>query len=259
MSTIGHEQVRAALQKELPPVTLLLGPASVGKRTLAEEIVAHHQIGEVLSFYEGVSMDEARTIRSFLSEAVSSRVVVIRLGPVRPEVSHLLLKTIEELQDGRHVIFLSERRPLPTILSRAWVYRCGYLSDQEMAQVLFDLDISPANIPILVARGRGQVSMALESLDVEIEKAPVTALLRATVSGDEVMFAKIVSRMQDRHLYLLRVWASEAATGMWRLFGPDESFGLQPYASGVGRALESKARARLLVRAVMGRLMEVRS
>jgi hypothetical protein len=235
----------------------LLGPPSVGKRTLAQQIVEYHEIAQVLEFYEGVSMDEARAIRAFLSESVESRAVILRLDPVRSEVSHLLLKTIEELGEGRHVIFLAVRQPLATILSRAWVYRCGYLSDPEMAQILFDQGVSPANIPLLVAYGRGQVSVALGSLDVEIEKAPIIALLRATAEGDEVMFGKVVSRSREEHLHLLRVWASEASTGMWRLFEPRESYGLEPYASGVGRALESRARARLLIRAVMGRLMEV--
>ena len=138
------------------------------------------------------------------------------------------------------------------------MFPCGYLNDAEMTQVLFDLDVPPANIPILVSRGRGQVSMALESLDMEVVKAPVVALLRAASSGDESMFGKIVSRFQETHLTLLRIWASEASTGMWRLFTPDEAYGLEPYAAVVGRALESKARSRLIVRSVIGRLMEVR-
>lgn len=256
MAAVGHAHAREVLLADLPAVTVLIGPRSVGKRTLAQEVVEAHGV-PVLEFFEGVTMDDAREIRLFLGSESGARAVIIRLDGVRAEVSHLLLKTLEELGEGKHVIFLCEQRPLATILSRAWVFQCGYLNDAEMSQILFNLGVPPTNIPIIVSRGRGQVSEALDSLDVEIEKAPITALLGATAKKDEVMFGKIVSRLQESHLHLLRVWASEAQTGMWRLFAPDESYGLEPYAQAVGRALESKARPRLLVRSVMGRLMEV--
>lgn len=275
---VGHAEVfhRLSEEDQLPPAVLLLGPESVGKYTLAEEVCEARGIRGVLLRRYGRSkppvlrVSDAREIISFTSRrSASPKGIVIRLDGVVEEALNALLKVLEEPPPQTHFFLCSSGRPLLTISSRSQVYRCGYLTDQEIATVLvaaYGMSLDRAEV---AARSSGgQVLRAREAARYEETKGPVLSALHAVAEGDAELFENAVGGKRDIEvngvaervdafgsvqLGLLLRWATEALTGRWRTFSPSESYGLQrdPRVARRVLAMDHVLRPRLAVRAAL--------
>jgi hypothetical protein len=239
---VGHEALRAELERELPPVTLLLGPQSVGKTALAEHAARYHHMSFV--GYNGPSAAQAREIVEMVPRHLFGGFsVIIGLDGTTEAAQNILLKVLEEPPPHIRFLLTASRPPLPTVTSRAVVHRVSLLSDAQVCEVLEQL--CGHNEAVRCAPlGRGRVAPALEAARSSGETARlrsgVAAALRAAQGGDLEALELTLRNWTPDHAGVLRAWAEEAATGRWLFFSDG-------FADGVTRE-QARRVIRLMVR-----------
>lgn len=182
------EQVIAELAGDLPPATLVLGPGSW-------PLVS----GAALDGWVVIpklNAEAARIVRdsSYLMTARGTREVALNLDDTTAQVQNMLLKVLEEPPGSTRFVLAAESEPLPTVLSRCRV----------------------------LVLGREAPGAAADPQD----KAAVAAALRAARSGQVSLLARNLRGWLPAQARLLGLWASEAASGQWHLFGPDTAPGV---------------------------------
>ena len=251
---IGHSEIREALEKNLPRVTLLLGPKSIGKWTLAEHLRKHHEFTglDVARVYK-LTADRAREITEFSTRAgVGTRkLAIIQLDDATERAQNILLKSLEDSE--AYFILVSSIEPLPTIVSRAALYRMGLLSDEEVARVIrFRAKLNDAEAERLAHIGHGSVARALAVLDGKTNKGVVVRALAAVHDHDAAALEELAPKWDDNSTELLRTWATEAITGRWSVFLAEESqFQGVSFPVRLLAALRHDVRPKLMVRAVL--------
>lgn len=277
MKPVGHGDVVDQLAKDLPPVSLLIGPASVGKRTTCDWALSQHGAREadVLRFMT-LNVEAAREARRAFSVRPSGRIraVFARLDGASAEGLNALLKVMEETPKRCHFLLTCERRPMLTVMSRARVHSLGYLRQEEVREVLLRLGKTEESAERLARSSGGQVRAALEHVDAEAAKGPVLRVLKATADGNLELFYNATmgkravdeTTMEDafgwEQLRLLRRWVHEARTGFWRTFTSSEGFGLQEDPEALRRisaGLALEARPRIAVKLALLKILEDRA
>lgn len=242
-SLIGHESARKFLETELPPVTMLRGPRSVGKWTLAEYLLEAHKIYEVdTRKYKSLDVPSAREIVTFAQRAPvgNLKAILIDLDFTSLAALNTLLKVLEEPPSPVRFILTLSGSTLDTVMSRSRVFQLGLLSDAEVCAVLSSVfgvrrDIAERSALI----GRGQVQSALDSSTSEESRDRVLNILRVLAAKDfrglYDFFSAAPSQMDngvsvvwsldDEQMFLR--WANECYTGRWSEFSPVLSCGLR--------------------------------
>jgi hypothetical protein len=256
MAVIGHRQALEHLRSQISPVTLLLGPASVGKTTMAEEVFANVGVsGPMLRRYDVLRVADARSITSFISRrSEQPKGAIVQLDGATDEATNAMLKVLEEPPPDTYFMLCASTTPPLTIVSRSQVFRLGYLTDAEVVQVLMSTKpVLPRDRAERAARSSGgQIARAREMARLEESKGPVLSALHAVAFGDEELFSNAVGGKREievngfRHREdafgstqwrLLQTWAREALSGRWRTFSPAESYGLQKSPEVASRVL----------------------
>lgn len=253
MAVVGHERITRVLAAELPPVSLFIGPDSVGKWTTAEWLRREHAIqdGDLLRIRR-LSADDARTITRFATVAPvgERKLVICRLDKSLPASMNALLKTLEEASESVRFILISRDMPMLTIASRAEIERFGLLTEAEVAEVLQKKNFSANQAKIYAALSGGQVRKALRAAEGLDAKVTVLSAVRAIREKDADALDNLAGKWTDEHTELLSELCLEAITGRWRIFNEAE-------VEGMGRrlplkiltALRNRIRPRLVVRA----------
>lgn len=218
---VGHETARLALESDLPPVTLLLGPKSIGKTTLARHLAG--QPGQNAIYYEHLSAGVARSIvQGAPIRYTKIDVRVIDLDNSTEAAQNILLKVLEEPPPHCRFILVASRAPLLTVLSRARVYRLGLLTDGQVAQVLEQSGVAHGmEAQQAAVRARGQVAPALAAAgDREASRitAVVAAAIRTAVEGGGSTLEMALRNWTPEHTAVLERWATERANGRWVYF-----------------------------------------
>jgi DNA polymerase III delta prime subunit len=228
---VGHEEARAALERSLPPVTLLMGPRSTGKTTLARHLADLHAHGG--TYCRRLSAAAAREIvegAPVRPHGPHLSVRIIDLDNSTEAAQNILLKVLEEPPSHCRFILIASRNPLATIISRSRTYRVGLLTDVQVAQVLSEnCGISGHAAAMAAARGRGQVAPAIAAAeDKESDRitSVVAAAVRAAMAGGGTPLDMALRNWTGEHTVVLRRWATEAASGRWVIFTQDLAPGL---------------------------------
>lgn len=239
---------------ELPPVLLLWGPASVGKRTICEQWLQEASEADVLR----VDVLDALTAREVVKFCATHPMgpmkwVFIRLDGAKSSIAlNVLLKVLEEPPSYMRFLLTTTSSPLATIASRAQVYRVGYLRIEDVEHILEEQGHPVSEAKLMAKVSGGQMSRAQDAGDVLSAKGPVLAVVRAAAEADPDLLMASVSRFTEKHLELLRRWVVEARTGRWQVFSPEESSGLNYVSHATMKRLESVlrlgARPRLIAR-----------
>lgn len=257
---IGHARVLRALTEHLPPVTLLCGPPSVGKWTIAEHLAQHHHVSAVdrSTWPTGLTAAAARTIIAFVSTAPFGRfkLVTVRLDGSSNTALNAMLKTLEEPPPSARFLLTTSTPTLPTITSRATIYRLGALSVPELTDVLTRHGLRPEAAARAAVLGRGQVRTALAAETSDAARAAVLNLMRAVATTDHELFDRTLRSWDDAAGQLLTQWFTETVTGRWSIFTQADTFGLHTDQARVRKMLTAisrvaNARSRLAVRAAL--------
>jgi DNA polymerase III, delta subunit len=113
-----------ALERELPPATLLLGPDRLACWKLATRMITSHGVAQCDCLRIAVlSAVQARVARKFAGIApfVARKVIVACTDGARAQAQNILLKVLEEPPPAVSFILIATSRPLPTIVSRCQV------------------------------------------------------------------------------------------------------------------------------------------
>lgn len=266
---VGHDRVRRVLEESLPPVTLLQGPPSVGKWTLAVRLVAIHTEQAVdRREIPRLTVDRARDLKVFCGVAPfgSLKAVAIDLEGAHEGALNALLKLLEEPPPSARFVLVSSKPVLPTIVSRSQTHRMGVLSVEELVQVVMSVtgETGPAALE-RARRAEGRADRALESGASRSAKATAAGLLRMAAGGDveqlDVILRRVPASEAGDVLEAVGVWAREARTGRWSLFAPEDLPAVPPAVAlrvleRVGRL--GSVRPRLALREVLAVVHEPR-
>ncbi len=139
----------------------------------------------------------ARMLRGLawlLPASAGERVMALDLRTASEQVQNMLLKILEEPPEQTKFVLAAERRPLLTVVSRCRV--------------------------LVVGREPGE-----ESADPR-DKAAVATALRAARTGQTLLLSQNLRNWVPSQAKLLTVWAAEAVSGRWHVFGPDTAPGV---------------------------------
>lgn len=218
---VGHEALRAELEENLPPVTLLLGPSSVGKTALAQYLARHHQL---LIQFPSASPLSAAAARELVTKATIRGYpwcFIVALDGATETAQNILLKVLEEPPEHVRFVLTASLLPLPTVASRAQVRRMGLLDTEQVADILvLACGFSLREASEAAAYSGGQVSGALRaaaSTDSRILSV-VSAALRAALDGGGSALDLAARSWSPEHTEVLRSWAAEAGAGRWERF-----------------------------------------
>lgn len=230
---IGHDRARRALETALPQATLLYGPPSIGKWTLAVHLADHHHV-HVLDRWlvdHGLSISTARLITHFAGRAPQGhfKLVIARLDDASRPALNALLKTIEEPPPRVRFLFTAATKPQATVASRCHVYELGELSIPELEAIY-----EQAGVPRLKRRraaeyARGNVKRGFDAERADAHRAQVIALIKAVAVGDHDQFAACFTTWDARHSELLNTLLTEALTRQWHTFTEADTAGLHEH------------------------------
>jgi len=258
---IGHTHQLRQLRPPafLPPVTLLIGPSGIGKRLLAEVVAYQHKYDEDDIFIGGepLLVDGTADLLAFAQRASArGRLAIASLDGASVAVQSVLLKTLEEPPRGMKFLLTASQPPLPTIVSRSQIVRCGPLSAEDVERVLQRKGVPPkaARTAALMSGGSPGMAMTFSQAAMDGALAMVTAALKAATSRNPGQLIALFKSWEQVHHVLLSQWAVEAVTFRWRVFSADTAPGIgrgqAEYALTMLTSLQG-ARPRIVDRAVL--------
>lgn len=257
----GHKEVLALLEPALPPVVLFTGPKSVGKWATAEHLRRHHGIEGMDIFRTTVlTAERARALVSFLAHSpiTGKKIAIVRLEKASVQAYNALLKSLEELPDGIHVILICERPDeVPaTILSRSEHYRFGYLNATDLQAILVTSKrLHPEEAESLAMAG-GSIDQVLPDPEKQEAKQLVVRALYAMQSHDAKSLDALSVKWTDTCTEVLRIWCTESLSQRWKLFAPEESeLTATSTKLRILLSLKSNIRPRLVVRSTLMNLL----
>lgn len=260
---IGHLTERELLKSYLPPSTLLVGPASVGKCVLANWAAEEHGATRLdITEVGALTMPGARQVVASqrYRPAGKVRVAIGELTPSSERAQNALLKVLEEPPTRCHIILTtgSLTHVLSTVVSRCFVVRVRSLTDEEVAEVLStklgwqsDRAIAAASL------SGGTVAGAVAAEETGRVREKALQVIRAMCSTDVLLQDNALASVRDQDgpavLAVLQRWSREAASGQFRWFSA--SVGAEIIRRGrmpaVARALNSGARPAIAVRGAL--------
>lgn len=257
----GHKEVLALLEPALPPVVLFTGPKSVGKWATAEHLRSSHGIDGMDIFRANLlTAERSRALVQFLAHApvLGKKLAIVRLEQSSAQAYNALLKSLEELPKGNHVILVCERpEAVPaTIRSRSEHYRFGYLNAEDLQSVLVaSKHLHPEEAESLAMAG-GSVLQATPDPDKLEAKQLVVRALYAMQRHDAKSLDALSIQWTDACTEVLRIWCTEALSQRWRLFAPEETeLTATSTKLRILLSLKSNIRPRLVVRSTLMSLL----
>ena len=248
---IGHEPTRQFLATTgLPRVVLFLGPASVGKWTLAEQLRRDLDIDRsTVVRVRSLTMDAARELTS-LALTHGPRLIIIRLDGASDAAMNVLLKALEEADGGNRFILIASGHVLTTLMSRAQLHFFGLLSADQVKEILIERRFNPVEAERLAKASGGQVRTALALADNVDAKVVVLSALRCITERDADSLDNLAAKWTDDHTTLMARLCREAISRRWALFSEAEVDGLgRKLPLRILTALRADVRPRLVVRA----------
>lgn len=257
---IGHVAARAYLEKQLPTATLLLGPQSVGKWTLANHLAEHYHVAACDRWQvpHGLTVDTVRLISAFARRAPTGafKLIQARLDSSSKAALNALLKTLEEPPPQVRFLLVSSSRVQSTVASRCTVFELGMLSAAELESIYIAQGLSRAKALKAARHARGQVVQGYDAETLDGHRSQIIALAKALTSGDRELFDKVFTSWDARSTQMLHTLLVECLTHRWTTFSAEDAFGLdrqRPRLIRMVMALRvlSGARPRLGVRAAL--------
>jgi hypothetical protein len=218
---VGHQGVTRALSSQLPPVSIIVGPPSVGKRMIAAQAAISHNIARV-DFKEvaKLTVEEASRVKRFMeTEPMSSlKFALINLDYASTPAINDLLKALEEPPRYARFSLTSSKKVPGTLLTRGHKYTVGLLNYEELFQILINKGMKEDDASQVSRLGRVDLAMQAHS-DISARTAAIS-VLQAVESGDYLLFVQAFKAMDENAANMIVVLLQEAATQRWKLFNP---------------------------------------
>lgn len=298
--TYGHKELRDQLTPNTPQVVLVEGPEGIGKNTLLRDIAktispsfACFDIGRTLctknlmnSAHQNHDHSCEEMTESVAKHIVSTlgtrsrvpRTIVFDASRARERAMNILLKTLEEPPPDVTVLMSSTpSHTLPTIRSRAQLFRAFPLTDDEIEDLLMEWGVprDRAHRAALISNGRP--GLAKHWADALAHRGIVVQALKAGMEKDKILLAKLCAGLEPTSeeerrqraargehvrgtaaLRLLAAAIHQVRTGTQGLFDTDELYGLEDVDSRtldrLAKGLHRPPRAELAIRSAVHEL-----
>jgi hypothetical protein len=219
---LGHEEVVEALSYQLPPVAVITGPSSVGKRLIAVQAAITHDVHR-LDFLEikKLSTLSAELIQDFVETKPygNFKCCLIDLDAASIQSTHKLLKVLEEPPNYAKFVLVSSKRLPKPILTRSQRYTVGLLRPTDLQKILLSKGISEVDSKKLSHLGR--VDIALESYKKSVSVSIAISILDAVLSGDYILFLQAYKAADDTVADTIISILQESASQRWKMYSPD--------------------------------------
>lgn len=220
---VGHQEVVESLSSQLPPVSIITGPPSVGKRMIAAYAAMKNSISRI-DFTEvtRLTVDEAARVKEFIASEPMSRhkFVLIDLDAASSRAIDKLLITLEQPPTyARFAITTSQ--PVPrTLLTRGWKYPVGLLEPEDLQTILLNKGIPVADAVKLCHLGR--VDVALNAYANSAARMSAINVLQAVESGDHILFMQACKGMDEQTANFIVMALQEAVAQSWNIFSAQQ-------------------------------------
>lgn len=228
---IGHATALAYLEQDLPTASLLFGPPSIGKWTMALHLADHHRV-HVLDRWNvehGMTIDTVRLITHFAARSPQGqfKLIIARIDEVNRSALNAMLKTLEEPPPRVKFLLLASSRPASTVLSRCIPFELGALSQDELAAVYQQQGYSRSRAIKAASHARGSVQQGYGYESADNHRTLVATLIKSVLTGDRDGFAGCFASWDVHHSELLTTLITESLTGRWNTFTEADAAGLQ--------------------------------
>ncbi len=215
---LGHEGVVEAISSQLPSVSIISGPPSVGKRLIASYAAIKNNVDRI-DFIEvkRLTVDEAKRVQEFVSTAPLKKLkfVLIDLDHSSTEATHKLLKVLENPPEySRFSLITSQAVPKP-LLTRSQKYSVGLLNPEQLKRILVSKGIPEAEASGLSVLGR--VDFAMNTYLDSASKNSALNVLQAVESGDYVLFLQAYKAIDDKAVKVILEILQESASQTWKV------------------------------------------
>lgn len=228
---IGHRVARAYLERQLPTATLLYGPASVGKWTLASHLAEHHQVRAVDRWQvpHGLTIDTVRLVTQYAAVAPFGefKLIQARLDAASRPALHALLKTLEEPPPKVKFLLTSSSTTMPTVASRCTVFELGMLPAGELEQIYRTQGYASTKAHAAAVFARGQVARGYQyDAATDRYKHQVLNVIKALALRDRDLFNAAFIQWDGRSSDMLAGFLTECLTQRWSTFTEADAFEL---------------------------------
>ncbi len=257
---VGHQGVVGALSSKLPPVSIITGPPSVGKRMIATYAAITNDVARIdFTEVSRLTVDEAVRVKRFMSVKPMKNIkfALIDLDAATKPAINDLLKALEEPPAYARFTLISSNRVPPTLLTRGHKYTVGLLNSDELLEILLSKGI-PSNEAAKLSK-LGRVDLAMQAYaDVAARNTAIT-VLQAVESNDYPLFVTAYRSVDERAANMIITLLQESAAQKWKLFSPEYlgAFAKKNVALTILSAWSnvSSARPQLAVRAALESVM----
>src|SRR4051812_34777986 len=125
---LGHQGVIGALSSQLPPVSIITGPPSVGKRMIAAYAAMKNNVARIdFTEVSRLTVDEAFRVKQFMRTSPQNeyKFALINLEQASDAAMNDLLKALEEPPSYARFSLISSARLPRTLITRGHNYTVG--------------------------------------------------------------------------------------------------------------------------------------
>lgn len=218
---VGHQGVIGALSSQLPPVSIITGPPSVGKRLIAAHAAMTNKVSRIdFTEVSKLTVSEASRIKDFMSVQPMQNIkfALIDVDSASNAAVNDLLKALEEPPEYARFSIISSRK-LPAVLrTRGHKYSVGLLKPTELMTILLDKGI-PEQAAAKVS-SLGRVDLALQAYSDSASRATALTVLESVLSNDYILFAQAYKAVDEKVAKTIISILEESATQRWRVTNP---------------------------------------
>lgn len=219
---VGHKGVTRALSRQLPPVSIITGPPSVGKRLVATHAAIVNNIARVdFTEVKRLTVDEANRVKDFVATKPmhNYRYALIDLDAATDAAIYDLLKLLEEPPAYARFSLISSK-PVPrTLVTRGHNYSLGLLNSDDLFQILIAKNIPEQDALKLSKLGR--VDLAMQAYSDVAAKTTAISVLQSVEANDYELFCQAYKGVDEKAANMIIVLLQESAAQVWKVFNPD--------------------------------------
>lgn len=258
---VGHQEVIGALSSQLPPVSIITGPPSVGKRLIAGHAAMLNKVSRV-DFMEisRLTVSEATRVKNFMSTEPMQNIkfALIDVDCASNAAVNDLLKALEEPATYARFSIISSTKLPSTLRTRGYKYSVGLLKPSDLQTILISKGLPAEDASSLSALGR--VDIALEHYAQAAARSSALTVLDSVLSNDYILFSQAYKAVDDKTAKVILSILQESATQRFRTYNPEYlgAFAQQNVAMAVLAAWSavSDAKPKLAVRAALESIMK---
>ena len=219
---VGHQGVVGALSSRLPPVSIITGPPSVGKRMIATYAAMTNDVARIdFTEVSRLTVDEASRIKRFMSTHPTSKLkfALIDLDAASTPAINDLLKALEEPPEYARFSLISSNRVPSTLLTRGHNYTVGFLNPDELLEILLAKGVPEKDA--LKVRHLGRVDLAMQAYSDIASRTTALTVLQSMEANDYVLFCHSFKAVDNKTAEMIITILQEAASQKWKLFAPE--------------------------------------